>query len=247
MGDLYTHFRTTSQPQPTARFVRWYSQQLRGLCDALSYIHHYAIPMLDSDKDTQMQRIGFHHDIKPVNILLFQTNNFEEPMWKLSDFGSGLVSEFKDVDTDSIYNIKPSTGDPIYTSPEYALEGRVSRPKDIWSLGCIYMESLIWILDPCRTALDDFQNERKNIPESHMLPEGHTYRKPMYWFQDLDGEVHLHPAVTSRMDALRSFCKDIKGLGETQRLVELMLTLLHRGRPLALELRNGFDEILASY
>ncbi len=80
-----------------------------------------------------------------------------------------------------------------------------------------------------------------------MLPEGYTYQKPIFWFQDLDGEVYLHPAFASKMDALRNFCKAVKGLVETQRLVELMLMLPHKGRLLALELRTGFDEILASY
>ena len=185
-----------------------------------------------------MRRIGFHHDIKPVNILLFESDNPTEAIWKLSDFGSGLVSEFKDSDHDSIYNSKPSTGDPIYTAPEFALEGRVSRPKDVWSLGCIYLEAMIWISAPSRTAIDDFQEERFN------LPDGRVARKPMYWYQDDEGEVNIHPAVNRKMDALHTFCEHVDLLEDTRLLITRMLTVPHRERATASELCDGFHTIL---
>ena len=185
-----------------------------------------------------MRRIGFHHDIKPVNVLLFDSDNPKEPIWKLSDFGSGMVSEFKDSDHDSIYNSKPSTGDPIYTAPEFALEGRVSRPKDIWSLGCIYLEAIIWISDSFGTAIDKFQAERLN------LPDGRVAQKPMYWYQDHNGEVYIHPAVNRKMDALHSFCEYVEPLEDTRLLIAQMLTVPHRERATASELCEGFDIIL---
>ncbi|KAK0717800.1 hypothetical protein B0T26DRAFT_776771 [Lasiosphaeria miniovina] len=124
---------------------------------------------------TVVRQIGFHLDIEPVDILLFESDNPAEPVWKLSDFGSGLVSDFQEHNyNESIYNSKLSTSDPIYTSPEVALEGRVSRPKDVWSLGCIYLEALVWIADAPPTALDDFQEARSN------LPDGRTAQKPIY-------------------------------------------------------------------
>lgn len=64
---------------------------------------------------------------------------------------------------DSIYNRKASTGDPIYSAPEYVVEGRVSRPKDIWSLGCIFLEVLIWALDPSNDVINRFEQARMDF------------------------------------------------------------------------------------
>ena len=201
IGDLYHFFRQTPRPQPTAQFTHWFTNQLKGLCDALKYLHNYTLPILSADSGTPISRIGFHHDLKPVNILLFPSDDINEPIWKISDFGSGIVTDFVTGDQESIYNSKPSTGDPIYTAPEFALEGRVSRPKDIWSLGCIYLEALLWALDPSKTAIDDFQRERLVIPGNHPA------RKPMFWYQDHNGEVHMHPAVSQRLKALQGLCE----------------------------------------
>ncbi|KAF2962884.1 hypothetical protein GQX73_g10688 [Xylaria multiplex] len=131
-GDLYTFLRRSNPPsQLTEEYIQWVIRQFQGLCDALKYIHNYVMPRLGSEAGLTMNRIGFHHDVKPVNILLLEGDDPAEPIWKVSDFGSRLVSEFKDSDHESIYNNKPSTGDPIYTAPEFSLEGRVSRPKDV--------------------------------------------------------------------------------------------------------------------
>jgi serine/threonine protein kinase len=86
-------------------------------------------------------------------------------VWKISDFGLGAVSYVDLSSSDKIYNIKPSTGDPIYSPPEFVAEGIVSQPKDIWSLGCSFMEVLLWTLDSSGTVMDYFQNGIFNAEE----------------------------------------------------------------------------------
>ncbi|KAI1270893.1 hypothetical protein F5Y07DRAFT_54509 [Xylaria sp. FL0933] len=149
-----------------------------------------------------------------------------------------MVSEFKDSDQESIYNRKPSTGDPIYTAPEFALEGRVSRPKDIWSLGCIYLEALLWMSHPTRTTLDDFQQERST------LPGGQTVRKPIFWYQDYDGVAYIYPVVDATMRSLRDFCKTNRSLEDMRLLVSRMLIVSSKARATARELTSRFDAII---
>ncbi|KAL3417615.1 protein kinase domain-containing protein [Phlyctema vagabunda] len=109
-------------------------KQFKGLCGALKYIHDYT----PRDTNARLRRIGFHHDLKPENILVF--DNGPGSTWKICDFGSGTV-KFVSADSESeIYNRKESTGDPVYSAPEYVIEGKVWRAKDIWSLGCIFLE-----------------------------------------------------------------------------------------------------------
>ena len=241
VGDLYHFFRETPLPQLTVQFTHWFTRQLAGLCDALKYLHNYTLPLFSSETATPMSRIGFHHDLKPVNVLLFESDNPNEFVWKISDFGSGVVSDFTESDQDSIYNSKPSTGDPIYTAPEFALEGRVSRPKDIWSLGCIYLEALLWVLDPSRTAVDDFQRERLVIPGDNAV------RKPMYWYQDCDGGVHMHPAVSQKFQVLQGWCKDLVVFEKLRRLTSRMLTVSRYKRPTASQLCEEFETMLSRH
>jgi len=240
-GDLFSFFRTHGKPEPSLDFVRWLITQLLELYDASKYIHNYTSCVSGSgveEAGVAIHRIGFHHDIKPVNILLFEIGKLGQHIWKLSDFGSGTVSEFQDSDHESIYNSTPSTGDPIYTAPEFALEGRVSRPKDIWSLGCIYLEALIWASDPSRNALDDFQDARL------VLPGGTIARKPMYWYQDANGDARIHPVVEQKMDSLHHFCNDIRPLDGVRSLVGQMLTVLAKERATAANLSREFANIL---
>jgi serine/threonine protein kinase len=237
-GDLDTFLRTTAQPQPTTRFITWYTTQLRGLSGALQYIHNFSLPT--SEGMAVKHRIGFHHDLKPVNILLFKSGG--DPAiyeWKISDFGSGFVSDFSDDDQESVYNTKPSTGDPIYTGPEFALEGRVSRPKDVWSLGCIFLETMIWVAEPSGLAIDEFRKTRWELPDDRRAT------KPMFWYQDGNGQIHIHPVVASKLETLACLLGSLESLEAILHLVSGMLTLSHHSRPTASEICKGFDQIFA--
>jgi serine/threonine protein kinase len=101
-----------------------------------------------------------------VNILLFGTDH-KKTTWKICDFGSGTIKRVAS-SNDSIYTRKASTGDPIYSALEYVADGKVSRPKDIWSLVCIFLEVLFWILDDSEDVIKRFEEARKeyNIKES---------------------------------------------------------------------------------
>lgn len=46
-------------------------------------------------------------------------------------------------------------GTPTYAPPEWQLNYQVSRSYDIWSLGCVYLEFITWLV--VRQLLVDFQ------------------------------------------------------------------------------------------
>lgn len=99
--------------------------QFGCLASALRYIHKYGI---------------LHMDLKPENILIFQDAAHEH--WKLSDFGSS-----RSLEDQSALDITPK-----YAPPE-AFDGTpLHYSYDIWSLGCVFSEIILWT---CGDAIAD--------------------------------------------------------------------------------------------
>jgi serine/threonine protein kinase len=108
---------------------------LVGLCSAVCTVNEQL-----SD-DRTLLGIGCHHDLKPANILV-DNNKF-----LLADFG---LSRFKDSTEDSQTSYKSVGGS--YVAPECEnindiedTKARIGRSSDIWSLGCIILETWVYM------------------------------------------------------------------------------------------------------
>ncbi|KAH6843201.1 hypothetical protein B0I37DRAFT_330891 [Chaetomium sp. MPI-CAGE-AT-0009] len=137
-GSLRKYWQTTT-PNPTPEYVIWLVGQMAGLADAVSKLHG---------------RKCRHGDLKPDNILCFgrqgdATENTMMPPDRLviGDLGLAKIHDFitalrKNVATDT------KAGTMMYSPPEYVQGGAApwSRLFDIWSLGCVYLEFVVWLL-----------------------------------------------------------------------------------------------------
>ncbi|KAK4237320.1 kinase-like domain-containing protein, partial [Achaetomium macrosporum] len=84
---------------------------------------------------------GRHGDIKPSNILWFAATR----TLKLTDFG---LAEFHTILSRAGQSSSGLAVSPDYRPPEMDVDGgKVSRPYDIWSMGCIYLELIAWLLE----------------------------------------------------------------------------------------------------
>jgi serine/threonine protein kinase len=110
---------------------------LAGLCSAVRAVHK------QFSEDRTLLRIGCHHDLKPKNIFI------QDDKFLLADFG---LSRFKDAAAVSDTSYKNVGG--TYVAPEcehFDEAGRatrktvIGRPSDVWSLGCIVMEVLVYM------------------------------------------------------------------------------------------------------
>jgi len=147
-------------------YFKWTMEQLLGLAEGIHAIHgdaekastHLAVQPPTEDK------IGYHHDLKPDNILLWRDSglaaipfsNLEKRHGRLqiSDFGLG---RFREAATGSVsFNVK---GTPTYAAPESKTQRSQSRPYDIWSFACIVIETLVWLLEGPE-GLDNFIDQR---------------------------------------------------------------------------------------
>jgi serine/threonine protein kinase len=223
-----TFLRQMPHPELENEFVHWLFVQLKGLADGVRHIHNLGpsglgpeslLRTLPSTK--RPGRTGFHHDLKPENLLVFTRTDPNNPNFKItdcvlkiSDFGAARINVIlSQSGANPITSYKMSSlthGDSVYGAPDYALEGQTSRPYDLWSLGCVFLEVLIWTFGLSNSDLDAFRNERL-----------HSRRAPMnqdiaFWHRDKDGKVRLKAAVVKHLKQLQNHCQ---GRGVFEHLV----------------------------
>jgi len=81
---------------------------------------------------------GVHFDLKPANILVD-----DDGTWIISDFGQSTFRETS-INSSRVVN---QGGTDAYAPPEIDnLDSRFSRRYDIWSLGCIMLEVMAFVL-----------------------------------------------------------------------------------------------------
>ncbi|KAH9205286.1 hypothetical protein DL95DRAFT_348558, partial [Leptodontidium sp. 2 PMI_412] len=121
-------------------YMKWIFDQLVGLANAIYTLHH------EDEKSCR------HGDLKPENVLCFNSSRstVEKDQTScilvISDVG---LSRIHDKSTGFRSRTRNIAGETVtYAAPEIALfpERPTSRRYDIWSLGCLYLEFVIWIL-----------------------------------------------------------------------------------------------------
>jgi serine/threonine protein kinase len=126
---------------------------VHGLSSGLAYLHCFRPRPGGSNNPSEIVMHGYHHDIKPRNILVRGSD------FILADFG---LSRLKDEIDDSKTIWKDTTfeyGAPECRDPESYIPGNVGRALDIWSLGCIFMEILSYIQAGCE-GVQSFRDQR---------------------------------------------------------------------------------------
>ncbi|KAK6206036.1 hypothetical protein LQW54_007975 [Pestalotiopsis sp. IQ-011] len=134
-----------------ARDVRWVAAQLNGLVGALDKIHN----------PPHLANIyGRHGDLKPDNILWY-TPYKGDPRGILVISDMGFTAVNSEISRSKQTNGKART--PTYRAPELDIyEANVSREYDIWCLGCIFLEMMMWILGG-DALIKQFKKERMTV------------------------------------------------------------------------------------
>lgn len=107
---------------------------------------------------------GRHGDIKPENILWFE--NYEDHLnhrnhlnhLVISDFG---LAQFHNAYSKSRVNRNNINGGTLtYEPPDMLLDHEISQKYDIWSLGCVFLEFVSWLLLGAHETIDEFSKRR---------------------------------------------------------------------------------------
>ena len=178
-GDLKDLLKSIYPPREFATLTSMLAS-LWGLSSALESVHNFFF------EDEHVHQIGCHYDIKPRNIL------YSEGKLMLSDFGLSRL-KYEDEGSQSLFQ----RGEGWYLAPECeATEddfkpGRIGRASDVWSLGCVFAEVMVYVDAPTQaghTMVDQFYKQRK-------IKLGGKYNG--HWFHS---DIDVNPAVSKMLD-----------------------------------------------
>ena len=171
------HPAETPHSPPGALKSHWLWKEMVCIADALKTIHN---PPNDASDIGYGNKpiIGFHFDLKPANILVSSDGTLQ-----ITDFGQALL-KFVDKD-DLTYGIHRG-GSLVYQAPETCptstsqgqeIDRRMNRRYDVWSLACIILEVLVFILEKGTNALEQFEEERRKEPIQGAFYTGNEDKK----------------------------------------------------------------------
>ena len=213
--------------------ILWFLEQLHGLASALKMIHDLtneedlaepSSPMLQPPSPVLPpgeRRSGWHHDLKPENILFFWHTDPPRGNFRISDWGSGKVNTYRSGKTS--INTPSPTGTPTYEPPEVMVEGKTSRPYDVWSLGCVFLELLVW-------ALFDFETVKKFKKERFArrdLSAASSREDDAFWQRDESQSIVLRKAVDAYILSLEDRVKRLQRPKAFQAVVDLIKAMLN--------------------
>ncbi|KAJ4387578.1 hypothetical protein N0V93_008173 [Gnomoniopsis smithogilvyi] len=135
-GSLRDLFQRKPKPVLTRGLVEDIAVQLTGIADALSALHNF-----------QNNGAYRHGDLKPENILIFG-NGKRIGLWTIADMG---LAKCHYVSTGLRGPTSTRYATPSYEPPEVRTDPTAARSRlyDIWSMGCIVLELIIWLLYDC--------------------------------------------------------------------------------------------------
>lgn len=149
-GDLLDLWKRNPDPANLKARLKWASKQFLELAEALSLIHG------NHSDDEKRPLYGRHGDLKPENILWFKPPGSSSlGRLVISDFGLGRLHRPTD------RRPRRLAGTSTYRPPECDMpDARISRAWDIWSLGCVFLEFTVWMLNGSEAVMREFPASR---------------------------------------------------------------------------------------
>ncbi|KAH7309158.1 kinase-like domain-containing protein [Stachybotrys elegans] len=183
-------------PRNSREYWMWFVKQCLGIASGLDCIHDTNLGMSDGvaaqlPYPEDDRTCGRHGDIKPNNILWFHDHtedkrnhggkHGEYGRLKICDFGLTRFSK-PDATKATAKNIRVTQ---TYRPPEYDINEKVSRPFDIWSLGCVYVEFITWLLLGGQGISEFDKLRQRESVRPHIRGD--------HFFDIVNGERHKEP------------------------------------------------------
>ena len=223
----------------------WLLKQIHGLGSALKRIHDLTDEEPSSSSMLQPpspslqgeRKSGWHHDLKPENILFFGDTDLQSASFRISDWGSGKVNTYRSGSNKT----ESASGTLTYEPPELLIDGNTSRPHDVWSLGCVFLELLVWALHGFKTV----ENFKKNRHGKRDVSSKTNFKDNAFWQKNENGVAVLRKSVNLCMQDLEEQISKQKliGLEPVLDLVRKMLNTHRASRIEALHVKDTLEKI----
>lgn len=208
--------------------------QLVGLARALTRLHTYSHGNAASYR---------HGDLKPENILIFDSKiQGSLGVWKMADLGLAryhMAATGDPLRTKSI----SGAGTISYQPPETTTNAKAaptSRLYDVWSMGCIILQLMTWLIYGTR-KVDELTRNTKSV---------FAKDESSYWSASwIEGRgyynVNIHSSVKHHMAQMK---QDVQGSGALRDLLSIVedKLLVVKLPPSATKLQEGC-RVNASY
>lgn len=209
-GDLRDLCQKDVWQELTAELVKDVIVQLVGLAHALLVLHNYR-----GADGTESYR---HGDLKPENILSF-SGNTRFGTWKIADMGT---AKHHFVATGLRGPTSTVLATPTYEPPEAFTSPMAARSRlyDIWSMGCITLELIVWLLYGRETL--------RNFGLS-LSGQAGSFGPARYWIYDRETRTAtVNPAVLACIAHIKrdAECEKPTALGDLVRIVETKLLVI---------------------
>lgn len=181
-GNLLKYWSAFESQSSDLDSLRWILGQIKGICSALEELH---------------EENARHGDLKPENILWFQDES-DHGIFQIADLGLAAFHEKEEhtKNRKGMMTFTPS-GTSRYEPPEMdetrETHDARSRQYDIWSMGCVLLELLVWLIYGYE-SVERFKGSTTHFWESHDMPDGKKYT--------------VHPYVDSCMNVMMSDLED---------------------------------------
>ncbi|CAG8978314.1 hypothetical protein HYALB_00005900 [Hymenoscyphus albidus] len=238
-SNLRQFWRQNPRPDFSKSSVLWMLEQCKAIVSALHKIHEYRNTQEPLPHFEEYERVyGRNGDIKPENILLSPEVD-KKPEYN-ADPGALLIADFgltylhRRLTRSFIVSDKIN-GSPSYEPPERALCKVITRKYDIWSLGCLFLELLIWRLRGWQKLTyfnrvryltsregrgDQKYYDIVKTKNSGSEPKAIVRRSVQQWIEDLRGDPNCSELVRDLLDLISQGML-VVGVSERMSCVEI--------------------------
>ncbi|KAK2597572.1 hypothetical protein N8I77_012351 [Diaporthe amygdali] len=199
------------------RYIPDIVNQLVGLTDALERLHAFPYGEAASYR---------HGDLKPENILIFDSKSPSFlGIWKMADLG--LARYHMAATGDRLYVTSNSGAGTISYQPPESVDAKAaptSRLYDIWSMGCIFLQLMTWLVYGT-SEIEELTRKTKSV-----FAKGES----SYWSAESWDETNgyhnlkVHPSVTKHMERMKGDVQGSKALQGLLLIIQDKLLVVQR-------------------
>lgn len=177
--------------------ISWGFGQMIGIAKAIDDLHK----VQPYDDDGGADKNGRHGDLRPENILAFRDEQSNgHVLWKLCITDAGLAKFHERITDQRIDGTTTTRGSIEYAPPE-SRDKNANKPRsrkyDLWSLGCIFLEFAIWMVEGPGAIK---QSREKRLKDGAYQA---YHRKDKLLSQVKENAYKLRPPVKEDISSLR--------------------------------------------